>query len=238
MKKIVIITGANSGLGFQLAQQLCGEDCYVIGFVHSYNNGAQFKQILLDITDYNQVMITVQRIVETYGKIDILINNAGVYLDDPRKKKISIINLSLQDLINTLSVNYFSVFNLINLVCNLQRKNGYGRIVNISSGMGRFLEIEKFSYAYRVSKLLLNTLTIVYGKIFDEYEEDVAIMSVCPGWIKTKMGTENAPLDVTVAVEYIVSLLFKEKKQVNGKFLRYGKELSWIEKVEETTVCD
>ena len=92
MKKIAIITGANSGLGFQLAQRLCDDDCYVIGFVHSYNNGAQFKQILLDITDYDQVMITMQRIIETYGKIDILNNNAGVYLDDPRKNKINRIN--------------------------------------------------------------------------------------------------------------------------------------------------
>lgn len=159
-----------------------------------------------------------------------MINNAGVYLDDPRIGYGDIMALEQDILEYTLKVNYLGSFALIQNIVPSMIEQGYGRVLNISSGMGRLNEFNEYSYAYRTSKLLLNTLSISYSKVFREMQKDIAIASVCPGWLKTDMGTEQGLLDPDIVAKNIVKILNKDKEEINGKFIRGEIELDWYRK--------
>lgn len=228
--KIVLITGANRGLGLEIAKKLSDKGYRVIGIVRKYISSLPFEQYELDLNNVGEIKNVVNCIIQKYIKIDILINNAGIYLDDPRKKYMDISDLSLDVLVDTFKVNYYAEFELIKNILPLLINNSYGRIINISSGMGRLEDFDEVSYAYRASKLLINTLTITYGKYLEKLKDDVAIASVCPGWIRTDMGTEKAPDLPENAADFIIRLLECRKETINGKFLRNGFKLNWVSK--------
>ncbi|WP_270997336.1 SDR family NAD(P)-dependent oxidoreductase [Listeria seeligeri] len=157
-----------------------------------------------------------------------------VYIqDDPRKDKSTgkIDKIDVKLLTRTIQTNYLGAYSLSQKIINLQEDNEFLRIINISSGMGRLSEISEYAYAYSVSKLLLNTLTIAYSNVFSVIPKDFAIASICPGWVKTDMGTEDGMVDSKVAAEYICSIIDKKKEDINGRFLRYEEELDWQKKM-------
>ncbi|WP_222850452.1 SDR family NAD(P)-dependent oxidoreductase [Paenibacillus tengchongensis] len=225
--KVVLVTGANRGLGLELVKSLVEKGHIVIGGVRG-KSLIPCDSVELELTDLSQVKDSINTVIERYGQIDVLINNAGIYLDDPRKNFGNITMLTPDDLEQTLQVNYLAPYTLINNTMPFMIAQGYGRIINISSGMGRISEFDEYSYAYRASKLLLNTLTISLGKYFSTIEQDIAITSVCPGWIKTDMGTMSA-LDLPSKPVHFMERLFALNKQdINGKFFRNDSELNWL----------
>lgn len=204
--KVVLITGANRGLGLSISKRLSEKGYSVINGIRGIDNKIE-NAVYIEMIDIDGIKQTVNKIFEKYSHIDILINNAGVYIDDPRKGFGNLLRLNQDILEYTLKVNYIGLFTLINLIVPKMLEQGYGRIVNISSGMGRLYEFDEYSYAYRASKLLMNTLSISYGKMFEELEKDIAITSVCPGWLKTDMGTSQGVLDPEFVAANIVKIL-------------------------------
>ncbi len=231
MKKNVLITGTDRGLGKVLVNTFWESSLYN---VYSLSRTEGNSELALSHFTFDlNVPNLLRKNFPNDISIDILINNAAVYLDDPRKQSIEHIqNIRLDTLQKTFNINYFSSLELIKIFYEQFRKEGkkFGRIVNISSGMGRLSEINNISYAYSTSKLLLNTTTIAYSKIFSELEEDIGIASICPGWLKTDMGTENGIVTPEAAAIYIIDSLQLSKSEFNGKFLRYGETLSWSKK--------
>lgn len=226
--KNVLITGYSRGLGYEIAKKIYRDDIKLIGLSQNFRD-CEFPidRYEVDLSITHEVDKVADFLLKKYRKIDVLINDAGVYLDDPRKQKFNIQDLTYNILNKTINVNFYAAFIFIQKLLPIQINNGYGRIINISSGMGRLSEFDEHSYAYRLSKLMINSLSISYGKILNDIDVDVSIMSVCPGWIRTDMGTENAPESAEDAAEYISSLIGKNKKETNGLFLRKGKILSW-----------
>lgn len=224
--KVVLITGANRGLGLEIAKAF-DKDKFTIVASCRQNIIDGFNSEIIDLQTPNSISNGVGKIIKKYKRIDILINNAAVYIDDPRKKHTTILELKPEELKETIDVNYIGHYHLISEVIKHQVKNSYGRIINISSGMGRLSEFDEYSYAYRASKLLINTMTISFGKLFDSILDDISITSVCPGWVKTEMGGNNAQIEASFAAKYIADLASRSKEEINGKFMRYDTELNW-----------
>jgi|GEM_PF-1826653 len=227
--KVVLITGANRGLGLAIGGTLDRNDYTVVKGVRNIKDSSD-NQIYIDVSELDKIKPLIDKIIERYGHIDVLINNAGIYKDDPRKGFGDIFMLDHNLLEYTMKVNYLGPYELVHLILPYMISQGYGRIINISSGMGRLSEFDAYSYAYRSSKLLLNTITISFGKLFSNMSEDIAIASLCPGWIRTDMGTDNGPVESEIPAKYVLELLQKEKMEINGKFFRNGVQLDWSKK--------
>lgn len=236
MKKNVLITGTDRGLGKALVNIFRKSSLYNVYSLSRSRNKSNSESDLSHFTFDLNVPNELRKNFPNNISIDILINNAAVYIDDPRKQSIKSINniqnITLDTIQETFNVNYFSPLELIKIFYEgfQKEEKKFGRIINISSGMGRLDEINTESYAYSSSKLLLNTTTIVYSKIFSELKEDIAIASICPGWLKTDMGTKNGLINPEIAAEYILESLQLTKSEFNGKFLRYGENLDWSTK--------
>lgn len=227
-KKIALITGANRGLGREIARQLSNIGIYVIcGNRHSdINNISYGEEFLLDITNRKQIKDIKSYIVNKFGKLDILINNAGIYLDNPRKKEYeSIFSLEIDDFEETLKTNLIGTANLMWEFVPLMEIRNYGRVVNVSSGMARFDDLNTNGPFYRISKMGLNALTKVASQ--EVIGKNILINSVCPGWIKTEMGGVDAVRDVDIGADCVVWAATLPDDGPSGKFFRDRKELSW-----------
>ncbi|MBO4347252.1 MAG: SDR family NAD(P)-dependent oxidoreductase [Lachnospiraceae bacterium] len=229
--KNVLITGYSRGLGYCIAKELSRQDVSLIGVSASLRDCEfDIDRYRVDFRKPDEVEEFAKRITQKYSHIDVLINNAGIYIDDPRITDFFIRNINYDIISDTVNVNYYAAYILIRHIIEKQIENGYGRIINISSGMGRLGEFDEYSYAYRLSKLMSNTLTISYSELLKKMDCDVSIMSVCPGWIRTDMGTPNAPDSPEKAAGYIANLYKGEKRDTNGYFFRNGDVLSWMKK--------
>ena len=99
-----------------------------------------------------------------------------------------------------------------------------GRIINISSGMGQLNKMESGSTAYRLSKTALNAVTKILSN--ELLNSGIKVNTICPGWVKTDMGGENASLTVKDSTNQIVTFALKDDFP-SGKFLRHGEEIPW-----------
>ncbi len=202
--KTVLITGANSGIGNALAKTLIQNGYYVIG---TSRNGEidivsqNFFVIKLDVTDSNSIDKANKNLREKFSKIDVLINNAGIAPD--LDKKIPEIN----SFKNTFDTNVTGLVMFTETILDLINENG--KVFNISSIMGTMNRISKSdSPAYRMSKSAVN----MYTKILSErlLDKNITVNSIHPGWVKTKLSNDLAPLTPEFSASGIHSLLEKD----------------------------
>lgn len=228
--KVAVVTGATSGIGKEVVTQLLrlGQQVVLTGRNKAKVEAAQADlaamglnadAFTVDIADAEQVAQLAGYVREKYGKLDVLVNNAGVFLDTRGKPqdKIEIVRQSFE--INTLGA-----FRTIEALLPLLKKSGDARIVNVSSGMGGLTEMNGGSPGYRVSKAALNAVTRIFAN--DLAHDKISVNSICPGWVKTQMGGAGATRTVDKGAETIVWLATAEKIP-NGKFLRDKKEIAW-----------
>ncbi|HEX5920177.1 MAG TPA: SDR family NAD(P)-dependent oxidoreductase, partial [Nitrososphaeraceae archaeon] len=175
----------------------------------------------LDVTDSEDIASLQNWILKTYGRVDILINNAGVYLDGG----VSVFDVDEKIIQETLEVNLYGAFNMCKAFVPIMRQNGYGRIVNISSGYGAMNKMAGYESAYRISKAALNALTLIMA---DELRDgSIKVNAVCPGWVNTEMGGKLAPLSPEIAARDIVNFALIDANGPSGRFFRYKKPIQW-----------
>ncbi len=237
-RRIAIISGANRGLGFETARQLARLGIRVILTSRHANKGQTAQERLaheglevlfhpLDVTDETSIATLGQFVRSRCGRVDVLINNAGVFLDgrNPEESGSSVFNLSVNTLQATLKVNLFGALLLIQELMPLMRQQNYGRIVNVSSGLGQLSDMQGRWAAYRMSKTALNALTrIVAAEIADQ---NILINSVCPGWVRTDLGGANAERSVEEGADTIVWAATLPDDGPNGGFFRDRQPLAW-----------
>jgi NAD(P)-dependent dehydrogenase (short-subunit alcohol dehydrogenase family) len=107
----------------------------------------------------------------------------------------------------------------------LMRRNGYGRIVNVSSGMGQLSEMDGGYPGYRISKTALNAVTVILARELEG--SNIKVNSVCPGWVRTDMGGDNAPRSTEQGTETIVWLATLADDGPSGGFFRDRKLIAW-----------
>ncbi len=192
--KTALITGANKGIGFETARQLLERNFKVILTARNEKRGLQavdklnkygsnIEFLLLDVEDEESIKNAAGDFNKLEIKLDVIINNAGILLDNE-----SINTTNYEIIFKTLKINTIGPILVIQNF--LPYLNDYGRIINVSSGLGLFSEMSDFAPVYSISKAALNAVTKQFS--FSLAEKNISINSVSPGWVKTDMGGPNA----------------------------------------------
>ena len=240
-KKVALVSGGNRGIGFAISKQLALEGISVnIGSRDIQQAEAAAKTIArqvddtpttvsalaLDVTDQDSVDRLTRTIHSKFGKLDILVNNAAVLLDEsnnlPSKTDLEIVRA-------TLETNLIGAWRLSQSFVPIMKKNKYGRIVNVSSGAGALATIQQSLYApaYSLSKSSLNILTMMFANEMKRGNANVLVNAVDPGWVRTDMGGPNAPRSVEEGADTAVWLATLPDRGPTGGFFFDRKGIEW-----------
>ena len=245
MKKIAIITGASKGLGFETALQLGKKGFTVIVTARTQQKSDEAATKLktkdidalgvqLDVNSSKDINSLVSFLTERFGKLDILVNNAGVQLDFPGfMPGNSTETISMEILKQTFETNFFAPIALTQKLLPLLKKSDAGRIVNVSSIMGSLaLHADAGSpiygiklLAYNSSKTALNQFTLHLAEALKDTL--IKVNSAHPGWVKTDLGGEYAPMSIEDGVKTIVDLSMLDVNGKTGAFIHLGESLPW-----------
>jgi NAD(P)-dependent dehydrogenase (short-subunit alcohol dehydrogenase family) len=234
---IAVISGASRGLGFETCRQLGRHGYRVLLTARDHGRGAAAAAALqdeglkvefypLDVTDTESVQALAGHLDREYGRLDVLVNNAGVFLDpmppeDPSAS--SVFRADIATLRYSMETNAYGPLRLCQALIPLMR--GRGRVVNVSSGMGQLNEMNGCCPGYRFSKAAINVLTRILA---DELRDThIKVNSVCPGWVRTEMGGANADRSVEEGADTIVWLATLPDDGPSGGFFRDRKPIPW-----------
>ena len=220
--KIVLITGANSGIGNALAEKLIAENYFVIG---TSRNGKienikseNLFVVELDLTNQKSIENANLIIRTKFNGIDILVNNAGIAPDLDRTEP------DLESLRLTFETNVFGLVSFNETILDLVKKNG--KILNISSIMATFNIISEIdSTAYRMSKSALNMYTKTLSARLKD--RNIAVNSIHPGWVNTKLSTAGAPLSTEFSANGIFKLIETEMGTGNFWNAEFQEKMLW-----------
>lgn len=237
--RLALITGANKGIGFETARQLAAQGITVLLGARDLAKGEQaaatlrgeglnVEAIQLDVTRPESIRNAADTLETKYGRLDILINNAGVMLDTAPPSQTS-----QEVLRKTYETNVFAVVELTQALLPLLRKSDAGRIVNLSSILGSLSEHAKpdsflkdvNALAYNSSKTALNMVTLLFAK--ELAGTAIKVNAAHPGWVKTDMGGDNAPLDIPEGARTSVWLATLPQDGPTGGFFHQGERLAW-----------
>jgi NAD(P)-dependent dehydrogenase (short-subunit alcohol dehydrogenase family) len=238
-KRIAVVTGANRGLGFETARQLARTGVRVILTSRSAGKGQVAAEALqdegldvlfhpLDVTIVHSMADLGAFIHSRCGRLDILVNNAGVYLDSRGPEdanNTSVLNVSLHTLEATFKVNLYGPILLAQELVPLMKQRQYGRIVNVSSGLGQLSDMGGLWPAYRISKTALNALTRILAA--ETAGHNILVNSVCPGWVRTDMGGPGADRAPEQAVDSIIWAATLPDDGPTGGFFRDRRPMPW-----------
>ncbi|NET01252.1 MAG: SDR family oxidoreductase [Sphaerospermopsis sp. SIO1G2] len=234
-QKIAVVTGANRGLGFETSRQLGQKGYHVILTSRDELKGEKAVEILknegltvsfypLDVSSGESCQKLAEFIENKFGKLDVLVNNAGIMID-ARDGEKSIVDIEIDTLKETVETNVYGALRVTQAIIPLMKKQRYGRIVNVSSGMGQLIHMETGYPGYRISKTALNALTRILANELQMH--NILVNSVCPGWVKTDMGGKAAPLTPEQGVNTIIWLATLPDGSSTGNFFRDRQPLAW-----------
>ncbi len=242
--QIALVTGANKGLGFETSRQLAMKGIKIIMGARDIDKGKSASKKLkeqgldvecieLDVTNSSHIKQTGQYFEKHYGKLDILVNNAGMTHAEEPLFGNSVGTVSPAAIRKVFDVNLFGQVELTQALLPLLRKSVAGRIVNVSSILGSltiqsdqksdFSQAKPFSYS--ASKAALNQFTIHLAALLKD--TPIKVNSAHPGWVKTDMGTDQAPMVVEDGAKTAVRLATLDKDGPTGKFFHFNDEIPW-----------
>jgi NAD(P)-dependent dehydrogenase (short-subunit alcohol dehydrogenase family) len=228
---IVVVTGANRGIGFEISRQLATRGAQVVLTARKLEAGkAAVKKLAtqdmtvqfhpLDVTSSKSIVALREFLKRTYRRVNVLINNAGIIA----KGDAPGLEVDMETVRATLETNAFGPLHLSQALVPLLHDSNHARIVNISSGMGAVSEMEGDYAAYRISKTALNAVTAILAA---ELRDKIAVNAACPGWVRTDMGGRSAERDVTEGADTPVWLALDAPQSLTGKFVRDRKVIPW-----------
>ncbi len=239
-KKVALITGANRGIGLETAKQLGAQGIAVLVASRKLSDseaavtklkaeGVEAYPIQLDVGNAEDRSAAVKYVTENFGKLDILINNAGVL----KTEKTASIETPAANLEATFATNLFHTVAVTQDFLPLLRKSDAARIVNLSSILGSLTlhadpksPIASFkNFAYDASKSALNAFTIHLA--YDLKDTPIKVNSAHPGWVKTEMGGEGAQMEIPDGAKTSVALALLGPEGPSGRFIHMGQELPW-----------
>jgi NAD(P)-dependent dehydrogenase (short-subunit alcohol dehydrogenase family) len=231
-KRIAIVTGANRGIGFETCRQLSQLGYLTILTSRDESKGRTALETLsreggelifhqLDVADLESIRNLAAYVEDNFMICDVLVNNAGVFLDRGR----SVLDVPLEVLKETVETNFYGALNMCRAFVPLMRKNNYGRIVNVSSGMGSISSMGGYSAAYKLSKLIMNGMTRIMA---DEIkDENIKVNTMAPGWVRSDMGGPGAPRSLSQGADTIIWLATLHDDGPTGGFFEDREPISW-----------
>ncbi len=231
--KIAVVTGANRGIGFEIARQLGKTGLHVVLTARDPGKGEAAAEKLrseqldvafhvLDVADEPSLAAFAGWLKQAHGRCDVLVNNAGI-LPDPRGSRLA--DTSSATVRAAFETNTLAPLLLIKVVLPLMQKRQYGRIVNLSSGLGQLSDMSTGSIAYRLSKTALNAVTRIAAA--EARGSDILVNSACPGWVKTDMGGPQASRTVAQGADTAVWLATLPAGGPSGGFFRDRQPIPW-----------
>ncbi|GHO50415.1 SDR family oxidoreductase [Ktedonospora formicarum] len=241
-KKIALVTGANKGIGFEIARQLGIQDITILVGARDLARGEAAIQKLraekieavvvhLDVTNQVSIDAAAAFIGQTYGRLDILVNNAAIAV---REWSTPPSQLSFEDLQKTFATNVFGVFAVTKAMLPLLRHSQAGRIVNVSSEMGSLSinsdagsPIAKFppTLAYNASKTALNALTVFFAK--ELQGTPIKVNSVSPGYVATDLNGHSGYLTAEQGAKAPIAYATLPADGPTGGFFGVNGQIAW-----------
>lgn len=228
-RRVAVITGGNRGLGLAAATALarCGLTV-VIGSRDAAEGEAAARGIApdaialpLDVRDAASIAAFVRDVHARAGGADVLVNNAGIYPDESR----SVLAVPPAQFRETLETNLLGPLALCQAFVPGMRDRGYGRVVNVSSGLGQLATMGDVAPSYAASKAALNALTRLVAAAVAGH--DVLVNSADPGWVRTRMGGAQAPRSIPEGIDTIVWLATLPDGGPTGGFFRDRQPIAW-----------
>jgi NAD(P)-dependent dehydrogenase (short-subunit alcohol dehydrogenase family) len=227
--KRALVTGGNRGIGFAIAQGLLAKGYEVIITARSLDSAKQAAEKLqgqvipieLDVSDDFSIDQAVEILSQSIDRLDILINNAGIYPD----KSVDILTISRESLDAAMNTNTFGVIRMVQAFLPLLEKSQDARVINISSGMGALDGLTTTAPSYCLSKLALNGATIMLSQSLSS--KGIVVNSMCPGWVRTDMGGASAPRSPEQGADTAIWLAIEAPRSQSGQFFRDRKVISF-----------
>ena len=229
--KTVLITGANKGIGHEVARQLAAKGFHVFLGARNAKAGRKAAEEIakkcgnatfleIDVADNDSVTTAAREFSNIEDHLDVLVNNAGIIVEGDE----AILEVSDDLFRNTLETNTLGALRVTRAFAPLLRKSKAPRVINVSSGGGQLTGgADGWAPAYCISKTALNGVTVQLSAALPKF----AVNSVCPGWVRTEMGGENASRSVEEGADTIVWLASEAPQALTGKFLRDRREIPW-----------
>jgi NAD(P)-dependent dehydrogenase (short-subunit alcohol dehydrogenase family) len=231
-QRIALVTGGNRGIGMEVCRQLAALEIRVIMGSRDQGKGsAAAKQLgaggarievrQLDVASVQSIRDCMNWIRRDVGRLDILVNNAGIMLEEDEDDPLE----ELEIIRETMQTNVYGPFLLSRLAVPIMKSRRYGRIVNLSSGMGSLAEMGVGYLAYRLSKAGINVLTRVVAA--ETEGMGILVNSVDPGWVQSAMGGRGATRTVEKGADTVVWLATLPDSGPTATFFRDRKPIAW-----------
>ena len=230
--RIALVTGGNRGIGLEISRQLAKLGIRVLlGARDGVKGVAAARELaatglpveprVLDVADDKSIKKCMTWIRDDLGRLDILVNNAGIMVEDDDADP----EQELQIVRDTMQTNVYGPLLLSRLAIPIMKSRRYGRIVNLSSGMGSLTEMGAGYTAYRMSKAGINVVTRVLAA--ETQGMGILVNSVDPGWVQTDMGGRGATRTLYKGAETPVWLATVPDGGPTGGFFRDRKAIPW-----------
>ncbi len=229
--KIALVTGANKGIGHEIARQLAEKGFHVFIAARKVPEGKQAAEAIaksggsaefveIDVSDRASIEKAAKAVTSKVDHLDVLVNNAGILQDSK-----GIAEVDDETFLATLTTNTLGPLRVTQAFLPLVLKSARGTVVNLSSGLGQLSEMGETYPTYSISKTALNAVTRQFAAALRD--KGVTVNSVCPGWVKTDMGGPNAQRTVQQGADTVTWLATDAPRDLTGQFLRDRKVIPW-----------
>jgi NAD(P)-dependent dehydrogenase (short-subunit alcohol dehydrogenase family) len=227
--RVALVSGGNRGIGLEVCRQLAEGGLEVILGSRDEERGREAAQALpggvavrqLDVADAASVQKLAASVEKDFGRLDVLVNNAAISNDDGQSGA----EADLDRVREALEANLFGAWRLCEVAIPYMRREGYGRIVNVSTGLAALEDMGGGSPGYRISKTSLNALTRILAS--ELRGTGILVNAVNPGWVQTDMGGQNANRSVEEGADGVVWAATLPNNGPSGGFFRDRRHVAW-----------
>ena len=237
VKRVALVTGSNRGLGLETCRQLGhlgyqviltarDETAGVAAATELREKGLDVQYRHLDVTDHDEIGRLVKSLKEAPGRIDALVANAGIFPEGINYPDItSALDVDMATVRQTLETNTLGHMALYQAVIPVMQAQGYGRIAILSSVGGRLSDMGAGMPGYRMSHVANNALARIFAA--ETENDNIKINTVCPFWVKTRMGGPEALREVDEGAETITWLATLPDDGPTGGFFQDKQQMEW-----------
>jgi len=227
--KLAIVTGANRGIGLQIVKDLARKGMRVVLTARDTSKAKAAVAAIqgdvlihqLDVADAASIAALKRFVERELGRCDVLVKGAAIYIDEGR----SILTVDTDTLRKTVETNTFGPLFMCQAFVPLMIRNGYGRVVNVSSESGQLQHMGDSTPSYNLSKTALNAITVMVAGA--TRGKNVLVNSMCPGWVHSDMGGPMAPRSLEEGADTAIWLATLPDDGPSGGFFRDRKPMDW-----------